>query len=188
MNKRVRDIAVLGLALGMVTMFSMQAMAKTPRPIIISGSATITGSGGSTSPGECTSGYSHQCPSGACECFEITGAKVKGTLLGGDSGTGDADVTLDDGDALSTSPPLCSPAYGVAVLHLTGRLPGTETINFQGTFCLPASPNGKGSAGGAWEIFSSTINASGLGTASGQGIVDGTSVNLTLKGSITVTP
>ncbi len=144
MNKRVLPTAVLGLALGMVTMFSVQAMAKT-----ITGSATVTGSGGCTSPGECTVGYSQQCPSGNCECFEITGAKVAGSLLGGDKGTGDADVTLDDGDALSTSPPLCSPAYGEIVLHLTGKLPGTLTINFQGTFCLPASLKGKGSAAGA---------------------------------------
>jgi hypothetical protein len=182
MTKRVLSAMVFGLAISMVAIFSLQAMAKTPKPKKFTGSLMITGSTGSLLTGECTTGYSDQCPSGNCECFTITGAKVAGGL-----GKGAADVfaTLDLGDALADAPPTCTPVYGETLVTLKGQ---TETVNFQGAFCGALTVKGKASASGGWEIVDSTDSASGLGTVSGQGFIGGTDIDLTLKGSITLTP
>lgn len=183
MTKQLLNLAVFGLAISMVAMFSPQAMAKkAPQPEKLTGSVTVTGSTGSLLAGECTTGYSDQCPSGTCECFTITDAKLTGKL-----GKGSADVfaTLDLGDALADAPPTCTPVYGETILTLKGQ---TETIDFQGAFCGAETVKGKASASGGWQIVESTDSASGLGTVSGQGVIGGTEINLTLTGTVTLTP
>jgi hypothetical protein len=189
MERKLFITVILGLGICMVSSLPATAKVTVPKPKTVSGSVTITGTTGSETPGECAaSGYEHQCPSGSCLCFAITGAKASGKLLG--SGTADVSITLDEGDSLDTTGtiPTCDPVYGQAILTLTGKSPGTETINFQGTVCEAASLKGKATAGGAWQIFQSTNGESGLGTVTGQGVISGTDVDLTLTGSATTNP
>ncbi|HKV53890.1 MAG TPA: hypothetical protein VJN94_04540 [Candidatus Binataceae bacterium] len=194
MNEKMYRVMAVGVAAGMVALFSSQAMAKPkgpPGPKTVTGSVSITGTGGSLALArDCTEGYSHQCPSDeagvTCECFSIIGAKVTGKF-----GKGSADVfaTLDLDDTLAHTPSLsqtCIPVYGQALLNLSSAI---ETINFQGEFCGPATVKGKASVGGGWQIVDSTDNASGLGTVTGSGLIAGGSgVNLNLSGSVTFSP
>lgn len=186
MKNRVFCAAVFGLAIGMIT-FSMPAMAKT-----FTGTAAIAGTTGSlVEDSECTTGYSEQCPSSpitgaTCDCFSISGAKVGGTLLGGEKGTAVVDVTIDTGDPLSDLPTSCYPVYGVGVLTLKGKLPGTVAINFQGAFCSNATDTGKTFISGGWQVIGSSIGAVGLGTLSGKGVVSDKDLHVTLTGSVSV--
>jgi len=182
MNRRVFSVAILSLAIGMIAMSSTGVMAKT-----FKGSATITGTGGSTVDGACSApdDYAEICPSGTCKCFTITGAKVTGKLFG--KGTADVVATIDVGDALSNTAPTCLPAYGEVILNTSGKKAATETINFQGAFCQPASVNAKGSVGAAWQIIDSTNDESGLGTVAGRGVEEGNDIDVILAGTTTIT-
>jgi hypothetical protein len=190
LNPRILAALAIALSVAMVLSTGTAATAaKTPKPPkakTLSGTATITGTGGAIAPLVCTaSGYADQCPSGTCSCFTITGAKEAGKLLG--SASVDLAVTIDSGDALSTATLTCSPVYGQAIVTLTGKSAGVETINFQGAFC-GAPVKGKALAGGAWQIFQSTNGESGLGTVTGQGVISTSGIDLTLSGSATITP
>jgi hypothetical protein len=193
-SKNMFGLAAYGLAIGMIAMLSAQVMAKTvgSKPKTVTGSAVVTGSSGEIVPGACTSttdAYADICPSGTCECFTIADAKLSGKLFG--SGSADVTATIDLGDALlaSASPETCLPTFGDAVLTLSDKAADTETINFLGALCAPATVKGKASAGGAWQIIDSTNNESGLGTVTGEGIIGNTGdINITLSGSATTTP
>jgi hypothetical protein len=190
MNRRVLGVAIFGAAIGMIAMLSAGVMAETavPKPKTIKGSAVIIGTGGIIADGACITAntYAEICPSGTCECFTITDAKVSGRLYG--KGTADVFATIDLGNGLSGTPPTCLPVYGAVILNTSGKKAATETVNFQGAFCAPASVNGKGSVGAAWQIVESTNNESGLGTVTGQGVHEGGGIDITLTGTATITP
>jgi len=181
---------IFSVAIGMIAISSPGVMANTavPKPKTVRGSAVITGTGGSIVDGACSAAdtYAEICPSGTCECFEIADAKVAGMLYG--KGTAKVIATIDLDDALSSTAPTCLPVYGEVILNTSGKKAATETINFQGAFCAPASVGGKGAVGAAWEIIDSTNNEFGLGTVTGQGVHEGTGIDITLTGTATITP
>jgi hypothetical protein len=145
-NKTVLNLAIFGIAIGMIAMSSSRLTAKAKT---VNGSALIEGASGNTVPGARASiddPYAKICPSGDCECFTITDAKVEGRLYG--KGNADVFATIDEGDPLSGTPPTCLPVYGEVILNTSGKK-ATETINFQGAFCAPESATGKGSVGAA---------------------------------------
>ncbi len=189
MHRRILDVAILGLAAGMIAMSSAGVMAKTPKPKTIKGSAVVSGIGGSIAGGACGGDadlYAQICPSGKCECFTISDAKVSGKLYG--KGTAEVFATIDLNDGLSSTPPTCLPVFGEVILNTSGKIAATETINFQGAFCAPETVNGKGSVGAAWQIIDSTNGESGVGTVAGQGVHEGGGIDITLTGTTTFTP
>jgi hypothetical protein len=189
-NKTVFNVATFGLAIDMIAMPSSRVMAKAAaKAKTLKGSAVIEGTGGKTVPGACASTddpYAEICPSGNCECFTITDAKVEGRLYG--KGNADVFASIDEGDPLSDTPPTCLPVYGEVILNTRGKKAATETINFQGAFCAPESATSKGSVGAAWEIVDTTNDESGLGTVTGRGVHEGSNFDITLTGTATITP
>ncbi len=171
-NKTVFNVATFGLAIDMIAMPSSRVMAKAAaKAKTLKGSAVIEGTGGKTVPGACASTddpYAEICPSGNCECFTITDAKVEGRLYG--KGNADVFASIDEGDPLSDTPPTCLPVYGEVILNTRGKKAATETINFQGAFCAPQSATSKGSVGADWEIVDTTNDEFGLGTVTGKAL------------------
>jgi hypothetical protein len=99
--------------------------------------ATFTGIVSSlTFAGFCgTSDFNSQCPSGSCDCLELTG-RATGNLIGHTAkDAAEIDITFDHGGPAVGWPPnaQCSPIYATAFI------PGnrdSERIDFTGSMCM----------------------------------------------------
>ncbi len=159
--------------------------------------AQITGTAGVPALGKCTQpGYDDQCPSGTCECVEVSGATVTGvngqvfTIAG--SGTADLFLTFDTGAATPTGGvPVCTPFFAIAQLTTTRKgNPETETLNLVGTNCLhvTGTPGTDDPVVGGFGISNPPVPVNGgVGFGKVLGFFDiGTgSLSLTLHGPVT---
>jgi hypothetical protein len=187
MYQRALIIGVIALALGAGLVHAQEAdVAKTA---VLSG--TIKGAVSGPTAGTCAvGGYSAICPSGTCSCLTIASGKVTGRLAG--TGLATVAITEDSGSATSSvSGSTCQPGFGVATLTTSlgtgkNKVVKSETINLNLSVCDAFTNSGTEAFDGGFGIAASpapTPAASGWGTV--DGTQRGTTLTLTLKGSIT---
>ena len=85
-----------------------------------------------------TSDFNSICPSGMCDCLELTG-RATGNLIGHTAkGAAEIDITFDlGGPAVGWSPNAqCSPIYASAFLQGNRDI---EQLDFSGSMCLVSS-------------------------------------------------
>ena len=143
------------------------------------------------------------CPSGNCQCIEITGVKVSGSVDKGPATISNFFVTTDEGINPATEPavgdgpnPKCDLFLGVATV--TSASSGkTKTINLIGTSCKhvigvsaknPSGTHDKDLISGGWGISDDpppSPDASGWGTLVGQVIQKTGAVSMKVTGMIT---
>jgi hypothetical protein len=180
-------IMVIALALGAGLVHAQEAdIAKTA---VLSG--TIKGAVSGPTAGTCAvGGYSAICPSGTCSCLTIASGRVTGRLAG--NGLATVAITEDSGSATSSvSGSTCQPGFGVATLTTSlgtgkNKVVKSETINLNLSVCDAFTNSGTEAFDGGFGIAASpapTPAASGWGTV--DGTQRGTTLTLTLKGSIT---
>jgi len=164
-----------------VLMFSSQVSARS-----LTTSVSFSGALPSSSTvGACSvsaADYDHYCPSGNCECDELTGV-LSGPLLGTNKGA-TLDVTIDLGATTTLSETEgCVPFFAVMKfsapikkLHTTEN----ETDSIAGTICSTPKTPQKDTVTGGLGIVSSTIGAQG-GWGTVTGMIDQTKPPGTLK-------
>ncbi len=183
--KRWILVATIVMLATVVTQALAQEAASTgPKTL----SATLTGTFAAPVSGACsttTGDYDAICPSANCRCFADSSATVTGSLAG--KGSAIIDVTSDDGDITTPTPPDgCTPFFGVVQLTtVLKKVSLTKTINLTGAECRHTAKGKPDSINGGFGILNASNAATGWGTLTGT--ADGTTgaLKLTLKGSIT---
>lgn len=148
---------------------------------------------------KCTVGFSDQCPSGECACFQISGpsatGNVKGISLSNFFVTQDFGVDLADEQSPTAGEPRqrCNPIYAsvdVASAQFNG------TLNILGVICKhfvgisasnPGGSHDKNIFSGAWGISSSPAPSpptAGGGLLSGTVVQSSQALSLKLSGPV----
>jgi hypothetical protein len=132
---------------------------------------------------QCTTGFSNVCPSGTCQCVEVTGATVTGNVKA--LTVSDFFVTIDTGTNLADAPSpdmsepnqKCNPIFGSVTVSNSEF---DATLNIAGVSCKhfvgissknPSGTHDKDILGGGWGISASPAPSPG---ASGGGLLTGT--------------
>jgi hypothetical protein len=133
----------------------------------------------------CTVGFSANCPSGTCQCVEVTGATATGNVksltvsdffVTVDTGTDLADASAPD---MSEPNQKCNPIFGSVTISNSDF---DATLNIAAVSCKhfvgisnknPSGTHDKDIIGGGWGIAASPAPSPG---ASGGGLLTGTVV------------
>jgi hypothetical protein len=180
------DRFAIGLTVLWFAMGANQVLAATT----LTRYATILGTASAPSAGQCTKGYSNQCPSGSCTCEQVSGATV-GLVSGqvGIAGKGTANVflTFDNGAATVGGGGECTPFFGIARLSTKrAGLQSSETLNLNGVKCSPLTTADSPILGGFGISASPKPVNGGTGFGKVTGFLDPNgSLSLNLHGPIT---
>jgi hypothetical protein len=152
--------------------------------------ATITGTASAPSVGQCTKGYSNQCPTSSCTCVQVPGAtvgKVTGQPAIDGTGTANLFLTLDNGAKTVSASGDCTPFFGVVKLFTSraGKA-SSETLNLNGVSCTPLTTANSPLLGGFGISASPAPVNGGTGWGKFSGFLDPHGrVSLTFHGPIT---
>ncbi|GEM_PF-3713546 len=146
------------------------ALASTPKQFV----ETVSGTASAPVAGQCTQGFSNQCPSGdTCECVTVSNANAKGGEVGKVTGVSNFDITIDTSIGTKDDTDFtCNPVFVTFELEGTKD---TQTINSVGALCKSLSNHQIEIIGGGFSI------ASSLGTQIGNGLFHGTANLATQK-------
>lgn len=174
------------LSIFLVALFGTPALAVTTAQRF----ATITGTASAPAAGQCTEGYSKQCPTGGCTCVQISGAvvgKVPGRFSIAGVGTANVFLTLDNDGATPSAIGNCTPFFAVAELStIRNGKPSSETLNMTGVLCAPLTTANSPILGGFGISASPLPVNGGRGFGKLKGTMSPSSVvSLTLHGPIT---
>jgi hypothetical protein len=144
--------------------WSNNGIASKPSPAMSeklkSITGTIKGSMAAPTSGQCTNGYSDQCPSGSnCHCVVYSG-RLSSSI--GTSSNVEIDMTVDEGNPIGFAD-ACFPYY--AEVTLNASKDPTETWALQGAMC--ESFGNKFPVTGGWGLTGSSVFAPGVGTLNG---------------------
>ena len=143
----------------------------TSHPVGFSGSMKGTLS---SSSGQCTQGFSNQCPIGPCNCFSFSGTSTVPKM---GKGNVTISVTVDKGGEISSGGGDCLPAY---IEFNLSNSKDVEAWDGLGTAC--DNIDGSGPLGGGFALQTSSIYSGALGQFALFANFSNGSFRLTYKG------